>query len=77
MIYNIAPLPADQKELIQLGLQARPDLNSFRFGLDRARADIRSAQAERYSDVYLLAQPYTFQNNTYLGLKSPTPGPWA
>jgi cobalt-zinc-cadmium efflux system outer membrane protein len=72
LIYNIAPLPADQKELMQLGLQSRPDLNSFRFGLDRARADIRSAQAERYSDVYLLAQPYTFQNNTYLGLRSPT-----
>jgi cobalt-zinc-cadmium efflux system outer membrane protein len=72
LIYNIAPIPVKQEELIDLGLQSRPDLNSFRFGLDRARADVRSAQAERYSDVYLLAQPYTFQNNTYLGLRSPT-----
>ena len=72
LIFNISPVPGKQEELVQLGLQARPDLNSFRFGLDRARADIRSAQAERYSDVYLLAQPYTFQNNSYLGLRSPT-----
>jgi cobalt-zinc-cadmium efflux system outer membrane protein len=70
LIYNIDPIPVDQNELIQLGLQARPDLNSARFGVDRARADVRSAQADRYSDVYLLTQPYTFQNNTYLGLKS-------
>jgi cobalt-zinc-cadmium efflux system outer membrane protein len=72
LIKSEAPVPADQNELVQLGLRARPDLNSFRYGLDRARADIRSAQAERYSDVYLLAQPYTFQNNSYLGLRSPT-----
>jgi outer membrane protein, heavy metal efflux system len=72
LVNNTAPLPTDQNELLQLGLQARPDLNASRFGLDRAKADIRSAQAERYSDVYVLAQPYTFQNNTYLGLKSPT-----
>src|SRR5262249_6022455 len=72
LIYNVAPLPVKQEELIELGLQSRPDLNALRFGLDRARADVRSAQAERYSDVYLLAQPYTFQNNSYLGLRSPT-----
>jgi cobalt-zinc-cadmium efflux system outer membrane protein len=72
LVNNTAPLPTNPDELLQLGLQARPDLNASRFGLDRARADVRSAQAERYSDVYVLAQPYTFQNNTYLGLKSPT-----
>jgi cobalt-zinc-cadmium efflux system outer membrane protein len=70
MLYNVDPLPAEEKSLTDHALQVRPDLNSFRYGLDRARADVRSALAERYSDVYLLAQPYTFQNNNFLGLRS-------
>ena len=36
----------------------------------RADADVFSARAQRFSDVYLLYQPYTFQNNAWQGLKS-------
>ena len=35
-----------------------------------AEADIINARAQRFSDVYLLYQPYTFQNNDWQGLKS-------
>jgi cobalt-zinc-cadmium efflux system outer membrane protein len=70
LIYSTDALPIDQNELLSVGMLARPDLNSYRYGLDRAHADVRSALAERYSDVYLLYQPYTFQNNNFLGVRS-------
>ncbi len=69
-IFNVAPLPTTREALIETGLASRPDLNSFRLGLQRAQADVTLARRERYSDVYLLYQPYTFQDNTYQGLKS-------
>ena len=37
----------------------------------RAEADVRLAKANAYSDVYVLWQPYTFQDNTPYGLEEP------
>ena len=39
-------------------------------GSARAEADVRLAKANAYSDVYVLWQPYTFQDNSPYGLKS-------
>jgi cobalt-zinc-cadmium efflux system outer membrane protein len=64
------PPPAD--ELVRLALAARPDLAAMRLGVGRAEADARLARASRWGDAYLLYQPYTFQDNTPVGLKSPT-----
>ena len=36
----------------------------------RAEADVRLAKANAFSDVYVLWQPYTFQDNSPYGLKS-------
>lgn len=69
---QIADLPMPMEQLITSALESRPDLNAFRLGVNRADADVRLARAERYSDVYLLAQPYTLQDNRPFGLKSPT-----
>lgn len=44
---------------------------SYRLGIHRAEADVKLALANRYSDIYLLYQPYTLQNNSPFGLKSP------
>lgn len=66
----VPPLPTTEEALIETSLNARPDLLSYKSGLLRANADIINANAQRYSDVYLLYQPYTFQNNAYQGLKS-------
>ena len=52
-----------------MGLSSRPDLNANRLGLTRAHADVKLARANRFSDVYLLYQPYTLQNNSPFGLK--------
>ena len=71
-VRNLRELPEPLDALIQRAMQYRPDLMAYRYGLRRANADITLAQRNRYSDVYLLVQPYTYQNNTYLGLHSPT-----
>ena len=54
----------------RLRVAERPDVVSFRLGIHRAEADVRLAKANAYSDVYVLWQPYTFQDNTPYGLKS-------
>ncbi len=57
-------------ELIQRAITVRPDLIAWKYGLRRANADVKLAHAEAYPDVYVLWQPYTFQNNSYLGVPS-------
>lgn len=69
-IYSTRPLPTTSEALVETGLNARPDLLSYRQGLLRAQADVSNAKAQQYSDPYLLWQPYTFQNNNWQGLKS-------
>ena len=71
-ISDLAPEPPALEKLIELSMQYRPDLLSFRIGVLRAQADVKLAVANRYPDVYVLYQPYTFQNNQPYGLKSPT-----
>ncbi len=70
LFYDKRPIEQSDRDLLSIAFSARPDLAAQKFGLDRAEAEIRSAKAERFSDVYVVYQPYTFQNNNYLGLKS-------
>jgi cobalt-zinc-cadmium efflux system outer membrane protein len=65
---GVVPPPID--EMLGVALAARPDLVSYRLGVGRAQADVRLALANRFADVYVLYQPYTFQDNAPLGLKS-------
>jgi cobalt-zinc-cadmium efflux system outer membrane protein len=65
-----APPPPDLAALIQMALAQRPDVVSYRLGLARAQADVKLARANRFQDVYMLAQPFTFQNNAPFGAKS-------
>jgi cobalt-zinc-cadmium efflux system outer membrane protein len=67
---DIRPLLEPEDVLIRRALDNRPDLLAYRLGLDRARADMKLARANRYSDVYLLYQPYTLQDNSPFGLKN-------
>ena len=64
--------PPPLETLIQIALSCRPDLVAYRLGVERARSDVKLQMANRFSDVYVLYQPYTFQDNTPQGLKSPT-----
>lgn len=54
-------------DLIAMALVARPDLNAYRMSLCRAMADVRLAKANRLSDIYVLYEPYTYQDNAPFG----------
>ncbi len=69
-ISDDSPPPPPADELRKVALADRPDILSLRLGVVRAEADVRLARANAYSDVYVLWQPYTFQDNTPYGLKS-------
>ena len=69
-IQDDAPPPPPTDELIRIAQAERPDVISYRLGVNRAQADVRLARANRLNDVYVLAQPFTFQNNTPYGMKS-------
>jgi cobalt-zinc-cadmium efflux system outer membrane protein len=64
------PLPSED-ELVQMALSMRPDVVAYRLGIKSAEANVRLQMANRFSDVYVLYQPYTLQDNTPYGLKSP------
>ena len=63
-------LPMPRNDLVKKALEKRPDLQAWKYGVRRAEADLKLARANGYPDVYVLYQPYTFQNNTYLGVPS-------
>jgi outer membrane protein, heavy metal efflux system len=71
-ILDRASPPPSFDELQQIALTIRPDIVAYRLGIQRAQADVKLALANRYTDIYVLAQPYTFQDNSPFGLKSPT-----
>jgi outer membrane protein, heavy metal efflux system len=66
------PDPEDEKEtereqasqildgLTRLALESRPDLQSQRWNLLRALADVDAVRASRFDDVSFLFQPYTY-----------------
>ncbi len=56
--------------LVRIALEGRPDLVAARLGIARAEADVRLGEAERFQDVFLLVQPYTFQDNSPFDRKS-------
>lgn len=64
------PVTITAEALIRQALEIRPDLIAYRLGVHRAEADIRLARANRFSDIYLVYQPYTFQDNSLYGVKS-------
>jgi outer membrane protein, heavy metal efflux system len=66
------PEPPPLDDLIKQAVAVRPDIASYRLGVIRATADVRLAKANAFNDVYVLWQPYTFQDNTPYGLKSAT-----
>jgi cobalt-zinc-cadmium efflux system outer membrane protein len=72
MIADLAPPPPPIDQLVKIALESRPDLNALRLAITRAQAQVGLARANRYGDAYVLYQPYTFQDNAQLGLKSAT-----
>jgi len=55
------------QELSTSALANRPDLASYRLGLQRAQADVRLSKANRLPDVFALYQPFTYQDLSPFG----------
>jgi cobalt-zinc-cadmium efflux system outer membrane protein len=69
-LHDTSPAPIGIDPLLRLALTARADLVAHRLGFRRAEADVKLALANRYPDLFLLYQPYTFQDNSPLLRKS-------
>ncbi len=59
------PIPPGD-ELAAMALSSRPDVIAYRVGVDVAKASLKLQYANRFADAYILYQPYTFQNLSYL-----------
>jgi cobalt-zinc-cadmium efflux system outer membrane protein len=66
------PPPPSREELCQIAFSCRPDLAAYQLGIQAAEANVRLQLANRFSDAYLLYQPYTFQNNAPYRTESAT-----
>ncbi len=71
---RVAP-PPPFDDLVGLAIANRPDLAAFRLGVGRAQAEVGLANANRFSDVFLLYQPFTYQNNS--PFNTPSSRSWA
>ncbi|MDR3618616.1 MAG: TolC family protein [Paludisphaera borealis] len=71
-IEDRSPPPPPVDALVEMACANRPDVVSYRLGLQAAEAGLRLAMANRYQDAYVLYQPYTFQDNSPFGKKSGT-----
>jgi cobalt-zinc-cadmium efflux system outer membrane protein len=69
-IRDVYPPPPPLDSLVRSALECRPDVVAYRLAILRAESDVKLARANRLSDVYLLYQPYTFQNNLPFGKES-------
>ena len=73
---DTAPPAPPVEDLIALAQENRPDVIAFRRGVDRATADVRLQYANRFTDIYVLYQPYTLQGQ-YPPTASKSPTSWA
>ena len=62
-IRDVSPPPPPEEELVGMALASRSDIAAYKLGVGRAQADVKLAHANRLSDVYVLFQPFTAQDN--------------
>jgi cobalt-zinc-cadmium efflux system outer membrane protein len=70
------PPPPPEDQLALMALSCRPDVVAYQVGVQVAEASLKLQKANRFADAYLLYQPYTYQNLSYLG-HSPSATSWA
>ena len=74
-IRDQAPEPPPVGQLVSAAMVKRPDLAAYRLGLRRAYADVQLTKANVLPDVYMLYQPFTYQDNS--PFHSPSSQSWA
>jgi len=60
------------EQLLQAALVARPDLDAYRLGIQRAQAEVQMARADRWADVFVLYTPWQLQDNSAIGGQNAT-----
>ena len=60
---DLAPAAPPVEELTRLALSCRPDLLAARRGVGRAENEVALARANRFDDVFLFYDPYSYQDN--------------
>jgi cobalt-zinc-cadmium efflux system outer membrane protein len=63
---------ASRDQLCDTALRSRPDLIAYRLGVQRAQADVRLTEAEKYTDLFVLYSPYELRNNAPTGGQNAT-----
>jgi cobalt-zinc-cadmium efflux system outer membrane protein len=71
-IRDCSAAPPGVEELIRTALGARPDLMAYRLGVPRAEAAVQLARAERFEDLFLFYNPWTYTNNSPMGRQDAT-----
>ena len=72
MLRELGPGPPEEAALRAIAATHRPDLAAIRLDIRRAESAVELAYRERFGDVFLQAQPYSFQDNSPFGTKSAT-----
>ncbi len=67
---DVKEIPETTDTLVKRAFTSRPDLKAIKLGVQRANADATLARRNAFPDIYATWQPYTFQNNQYLGVNS-------
>ena len=68
--------PPSRSELSSSPLTVAPILLAFRLGIASAKANVGLQRANRFSDAYVLFQPYTYQNNALMASRAGLRGRW-
>ncbi|HEY7308788.1 MAG TPA: TolC family protein [Gemmataceae bacterium] len=69
-LHDRAAPPPCLEELMRIALQARPDLNAYRLGMNRAAADLRRERAEAIDNLFLFCTPLNANDFSPLGKQS-------
>jgi cobalt-zinc-cadmium efflux system outer membrane protein len=59
-------------KLVDMAMEVRPDLNAYRLGVERAKAEVKLALADRWNDVFILYTPWSLQDNRPIGGQNST-----
>jgi cobalt-zinc-cadmium efflux system outer membrane protein len=70
---DVVDLPPDE-ELISSALTVRPDLVSYRLGVQSAEANVRLQLANRFTDVYVLYRLTPFKTTSPTASRARSPG---
>jgi cobalt-zinc-cadmium efflux system outer membrane protein len=61
-LHDRSPPPPSMEALVQMASMVRPDLNAYRLGVERAKADLKMEKSEGLEDAFLFYTPYTVQD---------------